>query len=847
MTVHQPTHSGDPGASSGNEMRVDKTARGRWRSEWLDTTWMDIRYALRALRRQPGFTLVVVLTLALGIGANTAVFSVLSGVVLRPLPYPEPDRLEFVMTTFPSIGADRFAFSLPEFLEFRDHNSTFESTGAYVTGSRTLGSSQPSRHVVAAITPGILPTLGVRPSLGRWIEADDARPGADPVVMLSTGIWQQTFGADPSVIGRRVEVDGTMATVVGVMPPGHDERIELWVPLTIDPAQLQNERASHNFRVIARRRPGVTRAQAQADLDRLVSRWQDFAPGRHTPGNPGHGVWTMPLIDQVVGDVRSTLWILQAAVAVVMLIACVNLANLLIARADSRAQEYALRVALGASRWRLLGQLTTEGLLLSGVAALVGIGLAQTGLTLLLSAYPNAIPRVGDITVDERVLGFTVVLAIATALVFGLVPFVHLARHRIGHALRHAGTRMTAGRARTRVRSALIVAEVALAVLLVAGAGLLLRSFVNMTNVDVGFDRAGLSTFQLSLPQSRYGPVARVDFYHRLVAALEALPGVDKAAAMSGLPPQRGSNSNTTNFAHIPDNRPPGSLPEENVDFDQYVSVGYVETMNIPVAAGRSFQDVDVNGAPTVLVNEALVRTFFGGRDPIGQRLRPFFAADDEWFTIIGVLEDVKQDGVAEDVGTEAYYLIDQRLRLANQSLSSMHLAIRSSLPLETLAGQIRRTVAELDAALPVTGLRTMNETIDLAMTRPRFVLMLLGVLAGLALSLAAVGIYGILAYLVEERRQEIGIRMALGATRQRVVGLVLARGLGATIVGLACGILASLALTGVLTSLLFEVSPTDPVILGTVCATILVVAAVACIVPAWRASRVNPMTAVRS
>lgn len=851
IAFHRAMRQGDANAPSfGNETRIRETTRDLWRFGWIETAWHDTRDALRTLRRQPGFAAIVILTLALGIGANTAVFSVLNGVVLRPLPYPDPDRLEFVTTQFPGLGFDTFAMSLPELLELREHTRAFAAVGGYVTGTATFGGLEPTRQDGAGVTPGLFEALGVRPALGRSFIDDDFRPGADPVVLISDALWHREFGGDVAAVGRRVEVDGASRLIIGVMPDGFDVRVEnhaLWVPVTIDPAQLIDSRSNHFLDVIARRLPDVAHVRAQADIDRLMASWRQFASQGHIPTDPGHRLAIAPLGDEVIGEVRGTLWLLQASVGLVLLIACVNLASLLMARADSRAQEHALRAALGASRGRLLRQMITEGLLLAGLAAVAGAGLAHVGLSLLLSSYPDVLPRVREVGLDARVLAFTAGVTLVVALVFGLVPFAHLAKDRIGQALRFASHRMTAGTARARVRTALVVAEVTLAVLLVTGAGLLLRSFINLNQVDVGFDRAGLSSFALQLPSARYDATARARFYEALIERIGSIPGVRGVATMTGLPTQRDLNANDTDFAIIPNDGSHDELPAENVDYYQTVSLGYADTLGVRIVDGRGFEPADVGGAPAVLVNEALVRKFFQGRDPIGQQVRRGFEEGSPWYAVVGVLEDIKHDGVAADAGTELYFLADQQLRLNGSAPGGQFVAVRADLPLAAIAPRIRRTIAELDPSLPITAMQTMDESIGASIARPRFLLLLLGLMAALALALAAVGIYGILAYLVTERRREIGIRMALGATRGHVVGIVLARGLGATAVGLACGLLASLALTGLLATLLFGVAPNDPLTLAGVAGLILIVAAGACAVPAWRASRVNPITALRS
>jgi predicted permease len=591
----------------------------------------------------------------------------------------------------------------------------------------------------------------------------------------------------------------------------------------------------------------VTFAAAEADVKRLVAGWRDIAPSGHVPEAPRHPLRVDPLKEQIVGSVRSALLMLQGAVAFVLLIACANVANLLIARADARSREYAVRTALGASRLRLFRQLMTEGLVLALAAALAGGGLAWAGLALLLSINADAIPRAAEISLDPAVFGFSLLLAIGTALVFGLVPLAHLAKDRVGQALKDSAGRSSAGSVRTRMRSALVVVEVALAVLLVVGAGLLIRSFVNLMRVDLGFDRAQLTTFSLVLPGTNYNAAQQVAFYDRLTTALQGVPGVQSVALMSGLPPSRQVDANDTDFEHIPNMRPPGTEPVENVDYWQGVSLGFDQALGMQVIEGRAFEPTDVVGAPVVLINETTARRFFTDRSPIGQRLKPGFGDSLPWFTVVGIVKDIKLGGVDADAGTQLYLLNAQLPRVVGFSYGQMSVVVRSTLDTPVLAPSIRRVVADLDAALPILSLRSMDDVVTASVARPRFLTMLLGIFAALALALAAVGTYGILSYLVSERRQEIGIRMALGADQRSVMRMVLGKGLLLSGVGLGLGIAASFGLTRVLRTLLFEVTPTDPLTLAGVTAIIALVAATACLIPAWRATRVNPLTVLRN
>lgn len=815
----------------------------------MDTFVIDLRYALRSLKRQPGFTVVTILTLALGIGANTAVFSVVNGVVLRPLPYPAPERLAFVTSQFPGQGFDQFWISLPEFIEYRDHNRAFASVGAYNVSAVNLGTEPPSRPVRAVITPELMPTLGVKSLAGRWFTSEDAVPNAERVTILSWELWQRAYGGNTGILGQNVQINNVATRVVGVMPPGfdvHDQRVEIWQPLTIDPSAFANSRSGHFLHLVGRLKPEMTFAQARADLEVLLRQWRTIVPSGHVPSSPQHRLRIDPLKEDIIRQIRTALVVLQGAVGFVLLIACANLANLLMARADSRMKEYAVRAALGASRGRLLRQLVTEGLVLAVAAAVVGVGLAWGGLRLLLSINSDALPRTADITVDWPVLGFTLAMALVTGVVFGFVPLLHLRYDHIGLSMKNSGTRSSTGSVRARLRSALVIAEVALAVLLVVGAGLLIRSFYNLTRVDVGFNRSQLTTFGFVLPASRYDAPKRVDFAQRLTTAIGAVPGVQSVAMMTGLPPLRNVDANDTDFEHIPPGRQQGQGPAENVDFYQTVSVGYAETMGIPVMKGRGFQPSDIGGPPVAMVNESLARKFFTDRDPIGQHLKPGVGAQLPWFTIVGVLKDVKQGGMAAQAGTELYLLMDQLPKAAGFAPGALNLVVRSTLPFDALAPACRQSVARLDPSLPVVKMRSMDDVMGEAIARPRFLTMLLGLFAGVALVLAAVGTYGILSYLVSERRQEIGIRMALGADRGTILRLVLMRGLWLSAAGVVIGLVASVGLTRVISTQLFNVTPTDPLTLAAVAGVMSIVAAMACIVPAWRATRVGPLVALK-
>ena len=818
----------------------------------MTTLLQDIKYALRTLARSPGYAAVTILTLALGIGANTAIFSVVNGVLLKPLPYPQPDRLELITSQFPSLGFDKFWISPPEYLEFKQRNRSFEDVGGYRSGSVNLGTPErPQRVNSAVVTSELLGVLGVEPLRGRLFTAADAVPGAEDVAIVSYDTWRNEFGGDESLIGRDVKIDGAPTRIVGIMPRGYDlndERVEVYLPLTLDPATLPKRRGNHFLYLVGRLKPGVTPQQASADIESMLANWRALSGG-HSPDPKEHRLQLEPLKTEVVGGISTALWVLQGAVGFVLLIACANLANLILARAETRQKEFAIRSALGAGRMRLLRQFLTEGVLLALVGGVVGAALGFAGLKLLLAANPDSIPRVSGITLDPSVLVFTIAISVLTGLLFGMAPLLHLRQQVVTLSLKESGQRSTAGTARTRVRSGLVMAEVALAVVLVVGAGLLLRSFEKLMQVDAGFNRTNLTTFGLVLPPASYPkPQDRVDFMARLVDQIKQLPGVTAAASMTGLPPTRDVDANDTDIDGYMSPADPKDGPAENVDYYQTTSLDYLKTMGIPVVEGRDFQLSDVTGGGVALINETMAKTFFGFRkiDPIGQRLKPGFGPSLPWLTIVGVVRDVKQGGVNRKAGTEVYFLNDQAPRLLGFSPQNMNVVVRSLVPFDALGAEIARIVQSADPSLPIVKMRPMEQVFEDAAARPRFLAELLGIFAALALALAAIGTYGILSYSVTERTREIGIHMALGATKGSVLGMILGQGMRLTIVGLVAGLVASFALTRLLQAQLFNVKPTDPATLTAVTMFIAVVALLACYLPARRATSVDPMVTLR-
>jgi putative ABC transport system permease protein len=814
----------------------------------MDRLKLDLVYALRNLRKSPGYAIITILTLALGIGANTAIFSVVNGVILKPLPFPQSDRLVFITSQFPGLGFDQFWVSSPEFLEFRERNQSFQEVGAYTASAVNLGTQdQPRRVNSALVTSELMPVLAVQPIRGRIFSREDTLPGAEDVAIISSEVWTASFGSDETVVGRVLPMDGTPTRVVGIMPPGfdiHDQKVQVWLPLTLDPANPGN-RGGHFLYLVGRLKDGIAMPQARADLESMLINWEKLNPKTHTPNQKNHRIRFDGLQDDMIGAVRSSLWVLQGAVGFVLLIACANLANLLLARAESRQREFAIRSALGAGRGTILRQFLTEGVVLAIMGGSVGAGLAFAGLRAMLAADPESLPRSAGIAIDPIVLAFTMLISVVTGLLFGMAPLLNLRQQAVTMTLKESGQRSTAGGARARVRSGLVMAEVALAVVLVIGAGLLLRSFWNLMNVDAGFNRSKLTTFGLVLPGTTYqSPQSRVDFFKRLTTQLKQIPGVQGAAAMTGLPPFRQVNANDTD---IDGYTAPQEGPPENIDYYQTVTLDYLTTMGIPVLEGRDFALADATGAPAVLINETLARTYFPRNGAIGRRLKPGFGDAIPWFNIIGVVKDVKQGGLNSKTGTEIYFLAEQTAAGGGRPAPrNMNIVVRSELPGEAIGSQIRRVVQSMDATLPIVRFRTMEDVFGASVSRPRLLAQLLGIFAGLALLLAAIGTYGILAYSVSERRKEIGIHMALGATRGNVLGKILGQGMRLTGAGLGVGLAAAFGLTRLLQTQLFNVKPTDPLTMSAVAGFITLVAFIACYIPAARATRVDPMVVLR-
>jgi predicted permease len=812
----------------------------------MTTLMQDLRYATRTLLRTPGFTAVAVLTLALGIGANSAIFSVVNTVLLKPLEYQDPERLVFIHSDFPTLGFEEFWISPPEYRELQQHAGSFSSIGAWRTGSVSLsGIDEPVRVTSAIATEELFTTLGVPADLGRVFTAEEDIPGGESVVVISQRLWRSAFGADPSIVGRGIEVDGGVSTVVGVMPDGFDVEeagVDVWIPAALP--ENPTNRGSHFLNLVGRLSPELSLEQARSELGVLLASWSEIAPNTHVPNDSTHAIVAKSLRDEVVGDVRPALLILLGAVGFVLLIACANVANLLLARAEGRQKEIAIRAAIGAGRGRLLRQFLTESALLAAVGGVAGLLLGHLGLRALLATSPGSIPRADAVALDLPVLAFTLAVALLTGLIFGLAPLLHLTPRAMAESLRDGGQRSTAAAGRQRLRRLLVISEVALSVVLIVGAGLLLRSLAVLQEVDTGFEPEGLLTFELFLPASRYPEGQdRAAFAAELERRLEAIPGVGGAAWMTGLPPVREVNANDTEFENKTQT-PDG--PAFNVDYYQTVGGQYFETMGIPIVSGRPFDSGDDASATFVtVINERLAQVFYPGENPLGQRIRPCCGDDVPWLTIVGIARDVKQGGLAEQTGTELYFHYPQVAAL--NAPQTVNFVLRSELPPLSLADEARSAVRALDMSMPMANIQTMEANVAGSVDQPRFLALLLSIFAAVALALAAIGTYGVLSYSVAERNKELGIRMALGARTDALLAMVLRDGMAVAGIGLALGMIGALALTRLLSSLLFGVSSTDAITYLAAPVVLAAIALLACWLPARRATRVDPIVVLRA
>jgi putative ABC transport system permease protein len=811
----------------------------------MQTIWQDIKYGIRVLWKSPGFTLVAILVTALGIGANTAIFSVVNAVLLRPLPFPQSEQLMTVWETNQARGLMQSAVSYPDFADWRAQNHVFERMASYHTNDFTLtGNAEPQRLQGAVVNADLFPLLGAQAQLGRTFRPEEDQPGdSGSVVVLSHRLWQQRFNSDPNVVGRAVTLDGQSYTVIGVMPAGfqfpvQNEPVELWTSVSGDASgaePITSQRGAHYMYVIGRLKPGVTRAQAQAELDTIASRLAQLDPDH----NKNRGVYVQPALEGLVGDIRPALLILLGAVGFVLLIACANVANLLLARATTRHKEIAIRSALGASRWRVVQQLLTESLLLAFVGGALGLLVALWGTDLLVKLNSTDIPRVAQTGLDMRSLGFTLVVSLLTGVLFGLVPALQASKSDLNETLKEGGRSAGTGARRNHVRNTLIVAEVAIAVVLLVGAGLLIQSLRRLQHVNPGFDPANVLTLNVGLPDVKYTSQQQASFYRNLHERIEALPGVVSASAIYPVP----LGGDRIGVSFETEGRPVPKSDEPVLEF-RVVNPDYFRTMSIPLVKGRDFTARDDKQAtPVIIVNEAFAQKFFPGEDPLGKRIKPGIATDETkpvMREIIGVVGDVKHKSLSASADPEGY------VPEAQIPFDTMTLVVKTSVPAESITSAVRNEVYALDKDLPVYTVKTMDNYLAASVAQPRFNTLLLALFAGLALVLTVVGLYGVMSYAVVQRTHEMGIRLALGAQTRDIFKLVIGQGMLLALVGVGLGLIGAFALTRIMASLLFGVRATDPLTFGTVSVLMIGVALLACYVPARRATRVDPMVALR-
>jgi len=809
----------------------------------LEMLLQDTRYGVRMLRKNPGFTAVVVLTLALGVGANAAIFSVVHAVLLKPLPYPESHRLVMVWEKvfLPNYQNDENNPSPGNFSDWKNQNTVFENIGAYRNRSFNLtGSGEPVRVEGEQVSASLFSVLQLNAAIGRVFTAEDDQPAGQHVVVMSDGLWKSRFGSDAQILGTTILLDGESYAVVGVMPPAFhfpDPDDQLWVPIALTPQDLANH-GSHNLLVTARLKQLVTAAQAQGELNRIAQHLTELYPDTNT----GVKANVVPLFEEIAGPVRPVLVTLFGAVGFVLLIVCANVASLLLGRASARHREIGIRIALGAGRTRILRQLLTESALLAVLGCVLGLVFARWGILALKLLSPPHIPRLDEIQVDASVFVFSLAISLLAGFIFGVLPALHAARGNVNDSLKE-GTRESAGGARLRTRNLLVILETALGVVVVIGAGLLLRSFLILESVPLGFQPRGVLTFRVIPRGEKYSQLAgRTAFYQQAIKHIQALPGVKSAAAVSFIPL---TNSRGSKGFSIEGCIPPsaGQIPMAGYDA---VTPGYFASLQIPLRSGRDFSWQDTPQAQrVVIINEAMARTYWPGEDPLRKRIK-LGTADDPypWWTIAGVVGDIREFDVLTPPRPTMYLPISQA---DDSNYLLRDWVVRANGDAMNIASSIRAAMREVDPNLPVSRLRSLEQVRSISVAPQRFNLSLFGLFAALALLLAAVGIYGVMAYSVAQRTREIGIRVALGAQRGEVVRLLLCQGVGYAALGVILGVAGAFALTRLMTSLLYGVQPADP--LTFVCVTLLLgcVALLACYFPARRAMRVDPIVALRS
>jgi putative ABC transport system permease protein len=804
----------------------------------MDTFFKDIRYGIRGLAKRPVLTIVAIITLAIGIGANSAIFSTINALLLKPLPLPDPERVVALWDKVPSRGVERNEVAVANYLDWTAQNKSFEQLGIYRWWSTNLtGSDSPERVQGFLVTANFLDIVNVKPTLGRGFSADQNQPGKDAVALLTYSLWQRRFGADPNIVDKTILTNGITRTVIGVMPPefNYPKGAEIYAPLPITP-ELARSRGNHSYLGIGRLRPGVSLRSAQAEFDQIAGQLEKQYPETNT----GRGVVIYPVLEDTVRTYSTALWVMMAAVGFVLLIGCANVANLMLARATGRQREIALRSALGASRFRIVRQLLTESVLLGLAGGVLGTLVAYWGVEAIRVASPGEAARFAPgwnhLGINLPVLVFTMLISVLSGVLFGLAPAWQLSKPDLNNALKE-GSRQTSSGSH-RLRGLLVISEVALSLMLLVSAGLLIRSFLQLVRTDAGFNPDNLMTMNLILPVAKYkDEPQRAAFYSDLVHRVSALPGVELAAAVNYLPLGGSNSSDTFLVEGVPE--PPHG--QEFVGRYRVCTPEYFRTMGIPLLFGRGFTEQDNVGAPrVVIVNETLAKKYWPGQDAIGKRMR-FVGPIDKapWMQVVGVVKDVKHE--LNLPVTEDYYLPH-----AQDSWNAMVLVAKTKGDPLTLAEAMRREVAAIDRDQPVFDVHTMREVRAISLALYSFSSVMLSVFAGIALLLAAIGIYGVMSYAVLQRTQEIGIRMALGAQARDVLKLVVRNGMSLAAIGVVVGLAGAYGLTRLLASLLVGVAPTDVLTFSIVTLALLLVALLACYIPARRATKVDPLVALR-
>ncbi|HTW59014.1 MAG TPA: ABC transporter permease [Terriglobales bacterium] len=813
----------------------------------METLLQDVRYGLRQLRKNPGFTAVAVITLALGIGANTAIFSVVNGVLLRPLQFRDPDRLVRVWHVPPAAsfpGMTRFSVSPANYLDWERQNHVFERMAIYsYRGFTVTSGAKPERVDACAVSAGFFETLGVQAMLGRTLLPDEDQAGRGNVVVLSYRFWQEHFGSNREVVDRNVTIDGHNFLVAGVMPASfrYPDFAQMWTPMAWSD-QDRAVRGEHHYAVVARLRPGIDLKAAQAEMNTISSRLEQLYPA----DDKGWGAVVVPMHEDLVSDVRPAMLVLLGAVACVLLIACVNVANLILAKAFSRQKEIAIRTALGASAGRVLRQVLTESVILSLAGGALGLAYAPFGVRLIVAFLADKLPGSIEVGIDTKVLLFTAAISLLTGILSGVLPALRLAGKNVSQALKQGLGRTDSDAAGQSTRSVLVVAEVALSLVLLIGAGLMVRSFQRLHGVNPGFNPHHVLTATVAITQTKFpSPAQQVQFYEQILQRVRTLPAVESAGVIDDLP----LNMDGSHQPVAIDGRPVVAMSEQPEVDVRLISTGYLRTLRIPVLRGRDFNEGDVAGRPgAILISDSMARSFWPGEDAVGKRLTLTFFPD-RVREVVGVVGDVKLDGLDQTRPAVVLYVpLDQISPAVPGGWSSfpMSLVVRTATNPAGLASAVANAVQQVDPTVPLRDVFSMEDVVATSVSQQRFNMLLLGTFAGLALVLAAIGIYSVLSYNVKRRVNEIGIRLALGARLSDVLRMVVYEGMKSTLFGLAIGMVVALALGRVMSSLVFEVRPSDPLTFVAVAALLAMVALLASVIPAYRATRVDPMAALR-